>query len=263
VPGRLAAAVVVVVMAVVVGIGLLGPGGGRPTASPVAFQGPTATPTPVPSSDGPDFPGAPERGPRLPDLAGALPGDDSIGPLPAGSINELPNEDRLDFLFQFCQPECVRDGHWMDPQNPTLGSGIWTAGRPFHVREGFINGGEQPLGEGFDVVLYVTHEDGESLEPTYRFTSDFVLRGTSDRCGPTFATQTGPETCEWFVHDFPTGLPEGRFTITAVWEAPCRAWMDLGLTDTCRDLDEVTSWFSSGVNAPFERSGPSYTEASD
>ena len=151
----------------------------------------------------------------------------------------------------------------MDPNDPTLGSGTWTAGRPFHVREGFINSREQPLGEGFDLVLYVTRTDGTPDEPTRRFTSDFVLRGTSDRCGPTYRTQAGPETCEWFVHDFPAGLPAGRFAIAAVWEAPCRAWLDLGLTDTCRDPDEVTSYFSSGVDAPFNRSEPIYTEASD
>lgn len=262
VSGRTAAAVLVVVIAVVVGIGLVGPGRDRPTASPVALVVPTATPTSAPSSDSPASP-VPERGPRQPDLAAALPGDDGIGPLPLGTINELPNEDRLDFLFDFCQPECSRDGHWIDPANPTLGSGTWTAGRPFHVREGFINDRKRPLGEGFDVVLYVTRTDGAADEATYRFTSDFVLRGTSDRCGPTYRIQTGPETCEWFVHDFPAGLPEGRSAITAVWEAPCRAWLNLGLTDSCRNPDEVISRFSSGVDAPFDQSGPSYTETSD
>jgi hypothetical protein len=134
------------------------------------------------------------------------------------------------------------------------------------VREGFINNGLEPLGDGFDVVLYVTRlGDGsdELIHPTYRLTSDYVLRGASDRCGPTYKTQQGPEACEWFVHNFPAGLPEGRFAIAAVWQAPCRAWIDLGLTDTCQDPEEVMSLFSSGFDAPYSSSGPSYTELSD
>jgi hypothetical protein len=201
----------------------------------------------------------PTGGTPLPDIAGARPGDDGRGPLPLGTINDSPNPDRLDFLFEFCRPECFRDAHWMDPQNPDLGSGVWTAGRPFHVREGFINNGAEPLGDGFDVVLYVTRMNG-SKEPTYRYTSDYVMRGTSERCGPTYETQTEPATCEWFVHDFPEGLPEGRFAIWAAWEAPCQAWIDLALTDACEDPDEVISLFSSGFDAPYTASGPSFTE---
>ena len=193
----------------------------------------------------------PTGGSPLPDMAGALPGDDGTGPLPLGTINDAPNPDRLDFLFEFCWPECFRDAHWMDPKNPTKGSGVWTAGRPFHVREGFINNREAPLGDGFDVVLYVTRMGDGGDEATYRYTSDYVMRGTSDRCGPTYETQTGPATCEWFVHDFPDGLPEGRFAIWAVWEAPCRAWIDMALTDECQDPDEVISLFSSGFDAPY------------
>ena len=205
----------------------------------------------------------PTGGTPLPDVAGALPGDDGNGPVPLGTITDVPNADRLDFLFELCGNEsCYRDAHWLDPQNPKLGSGPWTAGRPFHVREGFINNREEPLGQGFDVVLYVTRLDGGLVEPTYRYTSDYVLRGTSDRCGPTYETQQGPETCEWFVHVFPNGLPEGRFAIWAAWEAPCRAWIDLGLTASCQDPDEVISLFSSGFDSPYRQSGPEYTETS-
>ena len=215
--------------------------------------------TPVPRPRG-DVATLPTGGTPLPDIARARPGDDGRGPLPLGTINDAPNPDRLDFLFEFCWPECFRDAHWMDPQNPELGSGVWTAGRPFHVREGFINNGAEPLGDGFDVVLYVTRlgEGGDGA--TYRYTSDYVMRGTSERCGPTYETQTGPATCEWFVHDFPKGLPEGRFAIWAVWEAPCRAWIDLALTDACEDRNEVISRFSSGFDAPFTGSGPRFTE---
>ena len=204
----------------------------------------------------------PTGGTPLPDVAGALPGDDGSGPLPLGTITEVPNADRLDFLFEFCRPECYRDAHWLDPENPELGSGVWTAGRPFHVREGFVNDRAEPLSDGFDVVLYVTRLDGGPDAPTYRYTSDYVLRGTSDRCGPTYKTQEGPETCEWFVHDFPGGLPEGRWAIWAAWEAPCRAWIDLGLAGSCTDPDEVISLFSSGFDAPYGRTGPEYTERS-
>ncbi len=203
------------------------------------------------------------------DLEGAVPGDDGAGPLPLGTVNELPNEDRLDFLFEFCSwgPECFRDAHFMDPTDPTKGSGPWTSGRPFHVRHGFINNGDEPLGEGFDVALYVIREDGAAdgfeLGRAYRYQSDYVLRGETDQCGPTYKTQSGVETCEWFVHDFPDGLPDGRFTLWAVWEAPCSAWVELGFADSCADPDEVTSMFSSGVNSPFGSFPPSFTELNE
>jgi hypothetical protein len=185
----------------------------------------------------------------VPDFAGAVAGDDGNGPLRLGTISDAPNGG-------------YRDAHWLDPQDERLGSGVWTAGRPFHVREGFINNGEEPLGSGFDVVLYVTRLGGGPDEPTYRYTSDYVMRGASDRCGPDYETQTGPETCEWFVHDFPEGLPDGRFAIWAVWEAPCLAWINLGLTESCQDPDMVISPFASGFDAPYGRSGPEYTETS-
>jgi hypothetical protein len=158
----------------------------------------------------------------------------------------------------------------MDPNNVDLGSGVWEAGRPFHVRHGFVNGGDQPLGPGFDVAVYVTPLDnpgelgGVSTNGTMRYTSDYVLRGNADHCGPGYKSQTEPATCEWFVHDFPEGLPEGRWAIWAVWEAPCSAWVEYGFTDTCGDPDEILSLFSSGFDAPFGplgASGPSYTEA--
>ena len=72
----------------------------------------------------------------------------------------------------------------MDPNNPQIGSGPWTAGRPFHVRHGFINSGDEPLGEGFDVVMYITRWDGSDLAgglyeigQAYRFTSDLCVAG--------------------------------------------------------------------------------------
>ena len=203
---------------------------------------------------------APTRGTPVPDFEGAVAGDDGAGPLPLGAVNELPGEDYLDFLFEECSwpgvEGCFRDAHFMSEDNPPLGSGEWLAGRPFHVRHGFINNSGQPLGNGFDVVVYITpmedasESGGVPTGATVRYTSDYVLQGTSDRCGPTYKSQTDPVTCEWFVHDFPDGLPEGRHAMWAVWEAPCRAWVDLGFTDTCSDPDEVMSLFSSGVDSP-------------
>jgi hypothetical protein len=272
VSGRLAILVVAGAAAVIVGVALLGRASEPPRASPAALEGSNATPTPgldrateqPPDATGPPpartSRALPTGGTPLPDTAGALAGDDGSGPLPLGSITEAPNPDRLDFLFELCPAECFRDAHWLDPRDPDLGSGVWTAGRPFHVREGFVNDSDEPLGEGFDVVLYVTRLGGAPPAPTYRYTSDYVLRGTTDRCGPTYETQAAPQTCEWFVHDFAEGLPAGRHAIWAVWEAPCRAWIDLGFRDSCRDPDEVLALFSSGFDAPYERPGPDYSE---
>lgn len=142
-----------------------------------------------------------------------------------------------------------------------------TSGRPFHIRHGFINNSDDPLGEGFDVAIYVFRMDGAGagfdLGKTYRYTSDFVMRGTSEHCGPGYRSQTGSATREWFVHDFPDGLPDGRFAVWAVWEAPCSAWVELGFTDSCSDPGEVSSMFSSGVDSPFGPFPPDFTERSD
>jgi hypothetical protein len=205
-------------------------------------------------------------GSPLPDRAGAVDGDDGSGPLPLGSVTTLPDSVQVDFLFEFCWGPCFRDGHFMDPDNPGVGSGPFTSDTPFHVRHGFVNNSDEPLGDGFDVVIYVTPLDmpgefgGLSIGETRRYTSDYVVRGTSDQCGPTYGSQTGPETCEWFVHEFNDGLPEGRHALWAEWEAPCSAWVDYGYTDTCTDPNEVLSLFSSGFDSPFGPFPPDYTE---
>ncbi len=209
---------------------------------------------------------APSGGSPLPDVAGAVGGDDGSGPLPLGSITTLPESVQVDFLIEICEESCFRDGNFLDPDNSGFGSGIFTSDTPFHVRHGFINNSDQPLGEGYDVVVYVTEliEDteigGQTIGVTYRYTSDYVLRGTSDKCGPTYESQTSSETCEWFVHEFNAGLPEGRHALWAVWEAPCSAWVDYGLIDACTDPDEVVSLFSSGFDSPFGSFPPDYTQ---
>jgi len=278
----MASVLVVAILAGAVGISLLGGGGETSSASPslAAALATTAPPAgltpratlarPTPAFGYAPTPGptgfrtgpvAPTGGTQLPDVAHAVPADDGGPPLPLGTISDVPNPDRLDFLVELCMPGCFRDAHWIDPRNPSRGSGTWTAGRPFHVREGFVNDGAAPLGDGFDVILYVTRLGGPDAL-TYRYASDYVLRGTSDRCGPTYATQAQPTTCEWFVHDFPDGLSEGRWAIWAVWEAPCRAWLELGVISWCDDPDRVLALFASGFDAPYGESDPDYTESS-
>jgi hypothetical protein len=46
-----------------------------------------------------------------------------------------------------------------------------------------------------------------------------------------------------------------------VWEAPCSAWVDYGLTESCANPNEIVSFFSSGVDSPFDPNGtPFYNE---
>lgn len=196
-------------------------------------------------------------GTPLPDFASAIPGDDGDEPLPLGVVPEIPASNRLDFLYEGCDGEtaCFRDAVFVDREKPSLVSSAWQADRPFHVRHGFINESDEPLSDAFDVVLYVHGMDFTEVAPTYRYTSDYVLRGTTDACGPTYRTSTGPVTCEWFVHEFADGFPAGRFALWAFWEAPCSAWIDYGFVDSCTDPDEVLALFASGVDSPWATSG--------
>jgi hypothetical protein len=183
--------------------------------------------------------------------------EDPPGP---GLRLSLPNSVRLDFLTETCADGCRRDAHWMDPRDPTKGTGVWVAHRPFHVREGFLAEGLR-LDAGFEVRLLITRRDGPRVEggagpfpigTTFVHEADFIVRGTTEYCGPTYAAQDGPQDCVWFVHDFPGGLPEGRYDIRAEWHAPCSAWHGLGFAEACPDPDATRSMFNSFVNAPFE-----------
>lgn len=197
-------------------------------------------------------------GTALPDFSDATPGDEPGDPLPLGTINELPGNPRLDFLFEFCFSEpCFRDAHFMDPDKPEYGSGPWPAKEPFHIRHGFVNETGEPLPDGFGLSVYVLgFEDFEVSSDTKKYHADYVIQGQTDRCGPTYGLEQEQVTCEWFVHDFPDGLPEGRWGVWAVWEAPCSAWVDMGLTDSCADPTEPVSYFASGFDSPFD---PAYT----
>jgi hypothetical protein len=196
-------------------------------------------------------------GTPLPDVASAVAGDDGVGPLPLGAVTTLPASVRLDFLFELCwTPNCFRDAHFIDPSGSGLGSGSFEPNTPFYVREGFPVFGDESLGDGFGVVLYVTQIDiagefgGVPTGATVRYTADYVIRGETDACGPGYESQTDIVTCEWFVHEFPNGLPAGRYAIWAVWEAPCWAWVEYGLAEGCSDPAEVMSLFDSGFDAP-------------
>lgn len=134
----------------------------------------------------------------------------------------------------------------------------WVAESPFHIRHGFVNESSTPLSGEFDVVVYVTAPseafDLTVYDPaspvyqwdnTYEFSPDYKVRGTSDKCGPGFWNQAQPQACEWFVHEFPEGLPPGTYDIWVKWEAPCWAWQDLGLVESCADSNQVTSEFAA------------------
>ncbi len=233
--------------------------------------------TPAGSIDGIPDSGSPETVPRITTPAGSIdgipgsgspdtlpitdwiPGDDGAGPLPLGEANQLPGNLYLDFLTEFCyESYCFRDAVMrnIDDSGPAPDPASDPA--PFVVRHGFPNSGEEPLGEGYGIDVYITRRYGPVLEDgvfevgqTYKFTSDYVIRGTADECGPTYRDQSGPVECEWFVHDFAEGLPDGRYDLWAVWRAPCIYWLDLGYTDSCSDPSEVVSMFSASVNSPF------------
>jgi hypothetical protein len=211
-------------------------------------------------------------GTPLPDIVGATLGDEGAGVSPLGVVTGLPEGAYLDFLYEFpCgEPDCwFRDAVFKDVNDPAMESGPFTSGTPFYVRHGFVNDAVEPLGDGFDVALYVFPMDqpgeyeGLANGVTVRYTSDYVIRGETDQCGPTYNSQTGAVSCEWFVHEFPEGLPDGRFALWAVWEAPCSAWVEMGFADACVDPDEVMSFFSSGVDSPFDEWDPEYVEINE
>jgi hypothetical protein len=193
-------------------------------------------------------------GTPLPDFANAASVDRSEC-LPLGVVTEIHPDNRLDFLYERCDGEsaCYRDV-FVNRDDPSLVSAGWQAGRPFHVRHGFINESDEPLGDAFDVVLYVYENGFTGVGAAHRYASDYVLQGTTDACGPTDRTSTGPVTCEWFVHEFADGLPAGRFALWAFWEAPCSAWIDSGFVDNCADPSEVMALFASGLDSFWEPS---------
>ena len=229
----------------------------RTSTEPIAIAGPALDPSGA----------ARTNGTRLPDFERVVQGDDGALPAAVGVVTDLPDSVRLDFLFEFCTPQgCFRDAHFMDPDNPGMGSGPFTADEPFHVRHGFINNSGEPLGPGYNVVLYVTLQDvpgefgGNPQALPRRFSPDYVIQETVDRCGPTYRAHPQPVSCESFVHEFPQGLPAGRYAIWAVWEAPCSAWLELGFAESCADPTAVEARFASGFDTQMDRWPPAFIE---
>ena len=62
-----------------------------------------------------------------------------------------------------------------------------------------------------------------------------------------------------FVHDFPEGLPPGRYDFRVEWRAPCLVW--LGDEDLCSGITVPLDLVVSQVNAPFY--GDEFTEEDD
>ena len=187
--------------------------------------------------------------------------DDRNIPLPVRDA--APVSPRLDFIRDFCaEPNppvtCLRDAEFVRVQEPNA-TNLWIAYEPFHIRHGFVNDSDTPHGSSFppdfDVEIFVTRTEGPELEDgdfeigqTYRFTSDYLVREIADECGPGYQTQTRPEPCDRFVHDFPNGLPPGRYLFWVEWRAPCSEWI---IANVCDNPDTLLSLFAASANVPF------------
>jgi TIR domain len=180
-----------------------------------------------------------------------------LGPVSYRYVDAPPNDARLDFLQPTCAAgKCVRDAYFVHPTLP-LRTGPWNAYEPFHIRHGFVASG--PVGdtapEGKSVDVYLRRDAGPELEDDafplgrwFLYLPDYVVRETTDRCGPGYRDQTEPVACDVYVHDFPDGLPPGRYTFFVDWLAPCSDWFGATI---CDDPDEVVSLFDSQVESPF------------
>jgi hypothetical protein len=226
-----------------------------------AGDGPPLEPTTVDPSD--IAPGDDLRPPSEGDYAIAESGEPRLA---LGQTTTLPDSIRLDFLAGMCDStRCYRNANFIHPDDSNIGTSYWIENTPFHVRHGFINESETPLGDEFDVVLFITRWEGPEsadgsfdLGQPYRFDTDYVLRGTAAKCGAGYWEQTEQQTCEWFVHEFAEGIPAGRYDFWVGWYAPCSAWLDLGLVESCASPDEITWEFYGSVNTPIF--GEDYTE---
>jgi hypothetical protein len=245
-----------------------------PADSP-ALQETVTFAIPVEGGDGSDNGDGPAVDPTT--IAGAdvesgdpyvVPPDDASIPIvggtrvPLGERADLPASPRWDFLASICWDNgCGRDPFVVDPLDDGIGLGGWMANQPFHIRHGFVNESTEPLSDAFDVKVYITRRQGPELDglfelgQTYEFATDYVVQVAADKCGPGYWEQTETSTCEQFVHEFPEGLPSGRYDIWLGWYAPCSAWQDLGAVDTCPNPHEVAWHFESAVNSPLQGVG--------
>ena len=171
--------------------------------------------------------------------------------------DSLPDSERLDFLFESCSATaCRRDAAFINEEH-TLSNGVWPAYRPFHIRHGFVNQSDQPLthNAGYDLRVYITRLVGPELpaqafqlDTHYLFFSDYLVRELSDACGPSVALQEEILPCDRFVHEFPEGLPPGRYAFWVEWIAPCSTWP---IADMCTTTFQRISLFASSVESPF------------
>ncbi len=202
-----------------------------------------------------------EIGDGDPDVA--TPGDNAIAldagvpRLALGERTDVPATPRWDFLASLCwDTGCGREPSFADPLHDGNGTSVWLADEPFHIRHGFVNESTEPLSNDFDVKVFITRWDGPALdeifelEQTYEFSADYVVSLEAEKCGPGYWEQTESSTCEQYIHEFSDGLPGGRYDIWVGWYAPCSAWLDLGIVDSCTDPNEISWEFQSAVNSP-------------
>ena len=200
------------------------------------------------------------RSSAAPAFGNFIPADTRNIPLPVAESPPLTT--RFAFLETFCgarnvdgEDFCFASAFMLHPTEPDVAS-AWLAYEPFHIRHGFVNAEEAPLGAAFppdfDVEVYITRRQGPQLggdlfeiDQTYRYTADYLVRVTSERCGHGFLDQTGPQPCDEFVHEFAEGLPPGTYDIWVEWHAPCSAWTT---ADVCDANDTAVPLFAAEAN---------------
>ncbi len=180
-----------------------------------------------------------------------------LGPASHRYRPDPPVDARLDFLQESChEGPCTRDAAFVDPELG-LRTGVWHAFEPFHIRHGFpATGPAEEVGPpGVTLRVYVRRTDGPELAPGvfplgqwFRYMPDYVVREASDRCGPGYQHQTEPVDCDSYVHDFPDGLPPGRYSFFVEWRAPCQMWVEASV---CDQPSNIISLFDSQVDSPF------------
>jgi hypothetical protein len=202
------------------------------------------------SPSGANFARADQRNIPLP-IAEQPPGTTRLAFLEIGTTTiGCPLEDAAALAF------CVGSTFFLHPTEPLI-AGSLLAHEPFHIRHGFPNPGEEPLGSAFppdfELLVYVTKVAGPPLQDgffelgtSYRYTPDYLVRVQSERCGPGFVDQTAPMPCDEFVHEFADGLPPGSYHFWVEWRAPCSYWTT---SDVCGGDDAPISLFADGAEA--------------
>ena len=61
------------------------------------------------------------------------------------------------------------------------------------------------------------------IDRAYRYTPDYLVRTTSERCGPGFLDQSERMACDEFVHEFSDGLPPGTYDLSVTSNAGAKA----------------------------------------